>query len=409
MKVIHTSDWHIGRTLRSYSRDDDFSHFVAQLSDIMAREQPDALLVSGDIYDNPTPSVVAQHLLVKSLLSLHEASPRSAIVITGGNHDSGIRLDVYRPVWEAHNVTVVGSDVSPDEGNDYDLSQFVVSLPDKGYVLAVPYYHKYNYPIVDDKCRRENRQADFFKALLEYAASINTGRLPVFLMAHIAISGSDTAGHDPVTIGGEDCVPAASLGAGADYVALGHIHKPQWITADNAHIRYSGSPFPMTFAEDYEHSVTIVEIDKHGGAITTQTVPLHALHRLITIPAEPGSIDDALEALCRLDAEENSFVRLQVLMSSKLPADADMRAYKAAENKKYRFCNFLIVDDTPESQTKASSVISLEQIGTTSPVEIAKKFYQSTISSDMPDELFDMLAQVISEVDSQMKNTTTET
>lgn len=408
MKIIHSSDWHIGRTLRSYSRDDDHRHFIAQLCDILATERPDALLVSGDIYDNPMPSVSAQNAFVKSLLGLHTASPDTAIIITSGNHDSGSRLDVHRPVWDAHNVTIVGADTRPDDGEDFDLGQFVIALPGAGYIVAVPYYHRYNYPALDEKCPRERRQAEFFKALLDYTACINTGNMPVFMMAHLTISGCDATGHDTLTIGGEESVPSGSLGNGADYIALGHIHKPQWVTADTAMVRYSGSPYPMTFAEDYEHSVTMVEIDKHGETPRTRIIPLETLHRLITVPDEPGTVDDALTALEQLQAKAGSLVRLQVLMSSTMPADADLRAYKIAESKELRFCNYLIVDDTPESETASHSALTLDQISTADPVEIAKMFYQNTISRDIPQEYLDMLRQIVTEVDQTLPNTDTQ-
>lgn len=391
--------------MRSYSREDDHRHFIAQLCGIMAAEHPDALLVSGDVYDNPVPTIAAQNTFVKSMLHLHAASPRTAIIVTGGNHDSGIRLDVHRPVWEAHNVTIIGSDTRPAPGNDFDLGQFIVSLPGIGIVAAVPYYHRYNYPILDDNCPREHRQADFFKALMNYVDSINADGLPVIVMAHLTVSGCDASSHESITIGGEDSIPARSLGDGADYIALGHIHKPQWITSDSSMARYCGSPYPMTFAEDYEHSVTIIELNRHGDKPLTKVVPLHSLHRLVTLPEQPGTIEDAFSALQSLEAGEQTFVRLQVLRSEKLPADADMRASKVAEMMNYRFCNFLVVDDLPDEETSSHKTMSLEEINKTSPLEIAKLFYQNTISKDMPQEYIDMLSDLIAEVDRAMPDT----
>lgn len=404
MKLIHTSDWHIGRTLRSYTREDDHRYFIGQLCCIMADETPDALLVSGDVYDNPVPSISAQNAFVQSILDLHAASPDTAIIITGGNHDSGIRLNVHRPVWEAHNVSIIGSDVRSESGGNIDFGQFIIKLPGKGMVLAVPYYHKFNFPAIDEKCAREDRQAAFFKALTNYAHSINIDSLPMAMMAHLAVTGCDTSGHEPISIGGEDSVSANTLGHGVDYIALGHIHMPQWIANDYAATRYSGSPYPMTFAEDYAHSVTLVIIDKHGGTPQSKTIPLNTLHRLITLPETPGNFDDALSALEHLDAEKGSFVRLQVLRSTKLPADADMRAAKTAEIGNYRFCNFLVIDDMPYDETTSLHAISLDQINKTNPVEIARMFYQNTISKDMPQEYVDMLDEIISEVDRDMHN-----
>ena len=106
MKVIHTSDWHIGQTLHQFSRDEEHKYFFNQLKDIILEEKPDALIVSGDIFHSATPTVVSQRLYYHTLVELSQLYDDLQIIVTAGNHDSPSRLEAPRELWEVFNVTV---------------------------------------------------------------------------------------------------------------------------------------------------------------------------------------------------------------------------------------------------------------------------------------------------------------
>ena len=108
MKIIHTSDWHIGQIFNEYERTEEHLAFFRTLAGITAREKPDALLVSGDIFHNPLPSAQSQKMYADAILGLKEASPGTTVVITAGNHDSGSRLEVFKELWDMAGVKVVG-------------------------------------------------------------------------------------------------------------------------------------------------------------------------------------------------------------------------------------------------------------------------------------------------------------
>ena len=108
MKIIHTSDWHLGHTLYEHDRTAEHTAFLTQLRDIVEDEKPDALLVSGDIYDRTNPSTSVQKMYYKALLDMHAACPEMTIVVTAGNHDSKAMLELGRELWLMAGVRVVG-------------------------------------------------------------------------------------------------------------------------------------------------------------------------------------------------------------------------------------------------------------------------------------------------------------
>lgn len=131
---------------------------------------------------------------------------------------------------------------------EVNLEKHIVEVRDKetilkGYIIAVPHVYPQNFPMLDTETPREERQARFFQALLDEVGKINTEGLPVVLMAHLSIEGSDRTGHDE-TVGGIEYVPISSMGEGYDYLALGHIHCPQNIKGSGRHARYCGTPYP---------------------------------------------------------------------------------------------------------------------------------------------------------------------
>ena len=109
MKLIHTSDWHLGHTLYNYDRTEEQQAFLQQLAEIVEREQPDALLVSGDIYHYSSPSASVQKMYTEAMLEIHQRCPSMTIVVTAGNHDSSSKLEITQSLWESFGLHVVGS------------------------------------------------------------------------------------------------------------------------------------------------------------------------------------------------------------------------------------------------------------------------------------------------------------
>ena len=131
MKIIHTSDWHLGHEMFSYRRQDEFDEFFRQLRDIVADTQPDALLVSGDVYHSANPTIPTQTMYTEAILTLHEACPGMHIIITAGNHDSASRLEIDRSLWRHFHVHVVGGLARTEEESWFD--RHIFRIGNKGY------------------------------------------------------------------------------------------------------------------------------------------------------------------------------------------------------------------------------------------------------------------------------------
>ena len=203
MKILHTSDWHLGHTLYNYDRSHEQQAFLQQLTRIVAEEMPDAMVVSGDIYHYSTPSAATQKMYTDGMLEIHRACPGMTIVVTAGNHDSSSKLEIDSSLWNHFGVKVVGNIERTRE--EVNLEKHIVEVIDeaaalKGYIIAVPHVYPQNFPMLDTETPREERQARFFQALLDEVGKMNTGGLPVVLMAHLSIEGSDRTGHDETAI-----------------------------------------------------------------------------------------------------------------------------------------------------------------------------------------------------------------
>ena len=253
---IHTSDWHLGQNFYGYDRSEEQHDFLSQLADIVRKHTPDALLVSGDIFHTAAPSNAAFNLYVNAMLDIHKACPTMAIIVIAGNHDSASRLDSDKRLWQLANVHVLGG-IARDKNGNADLDQHIIRVGDMAIVAAVPFAYPASFPLTAGAAdiSRDQRQQAYFQALLDRTDELNSDGLPVVLMTHLAVNNSDFTGHDRnMTM---ECVELDTLGNGYDYAALGHIHRPQDVSG---RARYCGTPVPVSFDEQCEHSVSIVEI-----------------------------------------------------------------------------------------------------------------------------------------------------
>ena len=130
MKIIHTSDWHLGHLLYEYDRTEEHRHFLSQLAGIVREEQPDALVVSGDVFHYSNPSAASQRLFTDALLAIHNACPRMQIVVTAGNHDSSSKLEVASNLWKYAGVSVIGQ-IERKDGK-INLDRHIVEIKGSG-------------------------------------------------------------------------------------------------------------------------------------------------------------------------------------------------------------------------------------------------------------------------------------
>ena len=396
MKIIHTSDWHLGHRLYNYDRAEEEEHFFGQLADVVKKEQPDALVICGDIFHTGAPGNDVAKRFTDRLLDVLEKCPTMETVVIAGNHDSYSRLVVDEALWHRFHVHVFGTPAEDGEGKA-DFAKNVVEIPGKGLIAAVPFCHSRNFPAVEG-ATGEDREKNYFKGLGSYVAVRSNG-LPVVLMAHLAVKGDlDFRGHDKLfVIGGEECVGVEELGVGYDYVALGHIHCPQWIKGEKKIARYCGTPRAIHFDETCEHGVDVVTVAA-GAAPVVRTEVFEPLHALVTLGGKDGlPFDEALKQVADVNLPNDAYIRLNVRLGvGELPGpDWTERARQTCLAKGLRFCvNNPIRMESSEKQ-EAKKMLTMEELKELSDDEVLQILSARHELSDRQRELIKSLMEEV--------------
>ena len=305
MKILHTSDWHIGRALYSRKRYEECDAFLNWLVGLIEREHIDVLLVAGDVFDNSTPSNHAQELYYRFLCRVAAAANRHVVVIAG-NHDSPSFLNAPKELLKFLNVHVVGcaSDPPADE-------LIVLSGPDQDpwlIVCAIPYLRDRDIRIaeagesVEDKERKIVEGIRTHYRLVCGAAEQKRAPLkkpiPIVAMGHLFAAGGQTVDGDGVRelyIGSLAQVRTDVFPASISYLALGHLHVPQAV-GGSEFIRYCGSPLPIGFGEaEQQKSVVLVEFS--GNTPTVTNVPVPRFQELKTLRGDWQTIAGGIDEL----------------------------------------------------------------------------------------------------------------
>ena len=378
MKILHTSDWHLGHTLYNYDRTEEQMAMLLQMVNIVREEKPDVFLLCGDVYHTPQPSASVQTMFTNALVEIHDANPDMTIVITAGNHDSGTKHDIFRTPWKALKVYTIGS---VDANNKEDL---IIEIPGQGYVIAVPYVNERNMP------------DGFFQDLLDIVAERNKANLPIVMTAHTTVSGCDFAGHENASeyvVGGIDSHSLEDMGTGYDYLALGHIHHAQFVRGGNHRVRYSGTPIPVSFDENYQHSVSIVELNKHGEEPVVKEIEIQTHRPLVTLPKDSvATWEDAKDLLEGFPKDIEAYIRLNVEVDNFLPVEANAEALILTEGKKCRFC--VINTHRLKKDHREAKVMSVQEFKTEKPIDIAER-YAEDIGVEFDDDMKELFKETL--------------
>lgn len=310
MKILHTSDWHLGRTLYHKKRHEESAAFFDWLLETIHQERIDVLLVAGDVFDTTTPGTRAQELYY-GFLGRVRASGCRHVIITGGNHDSPAFLNAPGAILRSLNVHVVGS-ATDDPGEEV-----LAIRNDKGgveaIVCAVPFLRDRDVRQVEegespgDKSEKLLQGiAGHYRKVVEKAQEIkrNNSKIPVIGMGHLFTKMGKTSEGDGVRdlyIGTAGHIDTNSISDGFDYMALGHLHIAQK-AGGNGRVRYSGSPFPMSFSEaNQEKKVVVIEFSDKEPHIREIAIP--SFRRLISLSGTVEEVGSELEELVSEEAE----------------------------------------------------------------------------------------------------------
>ena len=387
MKILHTSDWHLGHTLYNFDRTEEQTSMLEQITNIVGEHKPDVFLLCGDVYHTSQPSAAVQTMLSNALVKIHEAHPEMIIVMTAGNHDSSSKHEIFRTPWRALNVYAIGQ-LEKDH-----LDEHIIKVPGKGYIIAIPYANERNIP------------EGFFQQLLDRVTEQNTEGLPVVMTAHTTVKGCDFTGHDHATeftVGGIDSFDLEQMGEGYDYLALGHIHHEQFVHSGKHNVRYCGTPLAVSFDETYSHSISMVEIESHDTKPTVVPIEISNPHPLVTLPTTGfATWDEAKELLRQYPDDIPAYIRLNVEVDGFLPPEAYMEAVDLTKNKQCRFC--YINAKRKEAKLSDQKTLTVQEFQSEEPIEIAKR-YAEYAGVHFDDEMAEMFNEVIDMVANDSRN-----
>ena len=248
MRLLHTSDWHVGKTIRGHSRHDEHAAVLDEIVAITDEQQVDVVLVAGDIFESSAPAPESEALVYRTLLRLAETAGH--VVVISGNHDNARRLHAVTPLFELGNVDLLSEAVSPDAGGFRRLP-----IGDESLNLALlPFVSQRGIIRAADLMEgaafeNANVYADRLRALIELLTSgFDTDSVNVVMAHAFVLGGTAGGGERSAHLVEEYALTAQAFPATASYVALGHLHRPQKI-AGPAPIHYCGSPLQLDFGE----------------------------------------------------------------------------------------------------------------------------------------------------------------
>ncbi|UPA18280.1 exonuclease subunit SbcD [Borrelia puertoricensis] len=372
-RVLHTSDWHIGKKIGYFSRIGEQQKFLSFLLGFIKNEKIDLLLIAGDIYDSKRPGLEEQKLINDFFYELSFTSCKWCVVITG-NHDKRDYFNINKKILSRFNFFLV-------TGNE--LSSQVVFLEDRGdikfIIVCMPYINE--RLIVDQDCKNIELHNDIFLKNLEKAykeqisniiGSLNGQHLhiPRILIAHSFFSNSSVVG----SIGNNTILPVSVFGNNFSYVALGHIHNFKKLK-DN--VVYSGSPIQYSFDEDIKKYVNVLFFSE-SKLVEQSKVLLPVFGKLYLLQ---GSFDEVMKDLHKIKNEISCLCYLKIELHEKVDAEFEEQIYDFAKTSLINIFDiyYHCVDSEEESLKEGRMLLSRDEVLSRDE----KYFFQEKLKKDI--------------------------
>lgn len=408
LRLLHTSDWHLGHTLHEFSRAHEHALFLEWLLDVIDGHDIDALLVAGDVFDTANPSAEAQETFYRFLARARLRRPRLGIVVIGGNHDSAARLDAPDPILRSLGVHVVGG--LPQSRGVIDLDRVIVPLKDRdgaitAWIAAVPFLRPADLPSIDD-CDDPLIEGvrRIYQQVIEGARARREGEQALLAMGHCYMTGTQLSDLSERKIlgGNQHALPVDIFPGDVAYVALGHLHLAQRV-GDREHVRYSGSPIPLALDEEhYRHQVLVVEIDGPKlQSVTSLEIPRAV--PILRLPAKARPLAEVLQEISKLPALDASveswrrpYLEVRVLLDKPEPS-LRHEIDKALEGKAPRLAR-IKVETTGTGAALADSA-SFRSLRDTSPEDVFRMRYQRDHEGEPSPELLAAFHEILAEAE----------
>ena len=397
LKVFHTADWHLGQSFCGFDRDYEHAQFLGWLLEQLPSQQPDALLLAGDVFDSINPSALAQKRFYSFLAQAHALLPKLQIVITAGNHDAAARLEAPSGLLESLAISVVGT-VQRKSNGEIDVQRFLIPLLDnsgevKAIVLAVPFLRPSDVPLVPDAADPYlDGIRELYRRTTETAFAMQAEQFPnaaLIAMGHCHLSGGSESPESErrLIVGGAEAVGIDVFDARISYVALGHLHRTQKF--DEGRVRYSGSPIPLSFAETgYRHQLLQLTLDN----TTLSAVEEVLIPRSTTLLKTPSTgalpIDELLLQLEALDLDSSlppdrqPFLEVRVQETGPDPTRRS-RIEQALEKQPVRLASIKVERQAREaSDNPTDKLLNADSLKDIQPLDIFMSAWREKYSDD---------------------------
>lgn len=409
MKFLHTSDWHIGQTFYDFDRHQEHQAFLNWLNQTLNNENIDVLLVAGDIFDTANPSGASITLFYSFLSEITNNYPNLQVVIIAGNHDSAIRLEMPIPLLHNTKVSIIGS-VKKHEDKSIDYDALTIPLTNNQneievFCLAIPFLRIGDYPKNGDGVYEYNYGVSkFYEEAFENIHSKKNGNQCIIAMGHLHAMGVETdpenTAERPI-IGGVENINTSSFPSDLKYVALGHIHKPQRLSANDA-IRYSGSPIPLSFSEKtYKHQVVVFEINNGNfERLEIIEIPIHT--PLLSIPKQNKVWEEVLFELenlpIKIEEDKNApYLEVKVLLDQPIP-DLKNRIQEIVQTKNVRLARIDTKLPRKDKLTNNEVLVNEIELHNLQPIQVLNTIYRDKYNEETPTELNQMFNEIVIEI-----------
>ncbi|MDT0645075.1 exonuclease SbcCD subunit D C-terminal domain-containing protein [Zunongwangia sp. F260] len=342
MKILHTADWHIGKKLHKHELFTDFELFVEWLTNCIEENKVDVLLVSGDVFDLANPSSEARKQYYRALMQLRKLDCK--IILTGGNHDSPAMLDAPKEILKELDMHVIG-------GLPENLEDAIIPVSGKNgktemVIAALPYLRDSDLRSANDGHSYNDRLEAIRRGIqrtFNLAADICQKKhpaVPALAMGHLFAAGSETSESErDIQIGNQAAFNALQFGDYFSYIALGHIHKPQKVSAA-VPTYYSGSPLQLSFSERKDDKrVLLIDTDKNW---LPENIPVPSFRKLLKIS---GSIEELqlklgalekhnhLDSLIEIELKEEHYDATKIYLLDELVTNFKTPGYEIVKHR----------------------------------------------------------------------------
>jgi len=393
MKILHTSDWHLGQRFYDQERHQEHALFLDFLLLTLQQQKIELLLVCGDIFDNANPSRQAERLYYDFLRRLSVLGHCQAVIVAG-NHDSASHLEAPKRLLKALNIHVVGS--LSEEHDDVLLQIKSQNEQDPGvWLAAVPYLRDRDLRRAVagesfDEMEQRTKQGviQSYAKLATELQQRNTSGAALIATGHLTAIGSSLSDSERhIHIGSLGSISASQFPDAFDYIALGHLHRAQKV-GGNETIRYSGSPLPLSFSE-IKHDKTLRIIDTQADKIEQQSITLPRFRCLLSLK---GSSEELQQQIAALQPKEQLTPWLELILTDSELATNDLKQlHDSAKQQQVEILKIGLAQQHAPPATLSESDRRIEELQPEEVFQHRLESYQGRISHETLRDCFQQL------------------